>query len=418
MEESNNNYFVEHVFRHEYGKIVSYLTHKFGPSNLEKIEDAVQESLIKAMQVWGYKKPPQNPTAWLLRVASNHLIDNIRRGKKMTLAEDNLDFNNEKSMPEEVKLDHQVNDSQLKMIFACCHPSISKEYQIILSLKLIGGFGNKEIARALLKKEEAVAKSFTRAKNRLKDHVQTLEIPVELGLKSRLNIVLRIIYLLFSEGYSTTSGENLIKKDICMEAIRLALLLSNNKYCDRPEVHALIALMCFHVSRFDARIDGYGEMVDLEHQNRNLYHRDLIQEGIRHLESASVPTAPSDYHLQATISYYHCTAPSFEETDWKHILKLYDLHLQRQYSPIVELNRIVPLYKYSGAEKALIALRNFEKSPHYIGNALFYAIKADILRDLKKVEDSKEAFNKAISLTHNELEKKHLGKKLRILESK
>lgn len=203
-----------------------------------------------------------------------------------------------------------------------------------------------------------------------------------------------------------------------MEAIRLALLLSNNKYCDRPEVHALIALMCFHVSRFDARIDGYGEMVDLEHQNRNLYHRDLIQEGIRHLESASVPTAPSDYHLQATISYYHCTAPSFEETDWKHILKLYDLHLQRQYSPIVELNRIVPLYKYSGAEKALIALRNFEKSPHYIGNALFYAIKADILRDLKKVEDSKEAFNKAISLTHNELEKKHLGKKLRILESK
>ncbi|WP_273568883.1 RNA polymerase sigma factor [Maribacter halichondriae] len=238
-----------------------------------------------------------------------------------------------------------------------------------------------------------------------------------MGLKSRLNIVLKIIYLLFSEGYATTSGENLIKKDICLEAIRLALLLSNNKYCNRPDVHALIALMCFHVSRFDARIDDQGEMVDMEHQNRNLYNKDLIQEGIRHLEDASVPSDPSDYHLQAAISYYHCTAPSFEETDWKRILKLYDLQLQRQYSPIVELNRIVPLHKVFGPNAAVGALQNFERSSYFIKNALFYAIRAEVLYELKNLKDSRKAIKEAIKLTHNELEKKHLSKKLRVLES-
>ncbi|WP_273568882.1 sigma-70 family RNA polymerase sigma factor [Maribacter halichondriae] len=164
MEQSKNNHFVAHVFRHEYGKIISYLVHKFAPSYLEKIEDAVQESLIKAMQVWGYKGPPKNPTAWLLRVANNQLIDSLRRDKKIIFDENDRSLEKEKTMPDEIELDYTINDSQLKMIFACCHPSLSKEYQIILSLKLIGGFGNKEIARAMLKKEEAVAKSFTRAK--------------------------------------------------------------------------------------------------------------------------------------------------------------------------------------------------------------------------------------------------------------
>ena len=408
---------VEHIFRHEYGKIISLLTHKFGPSHLERIEDAVQDSLIKAMHLWGYKEPPQNPTAWLLRVANNELIDRLRRDKKMVASDVAPFFEKAMTAPEELELNDMINDSQLKMIFACCHPTLSQEYQIILSLKLIAGFGNAEIAKALLKKEETVAKSYTRAKKRLKDNVTTLDIPIELGLKSRLAIVMKIIYLLFSEGYVASSGTTLIKKDICLEAIRLALLLTKNKYCNQPDVHALIALMYFHTSRFDARIDATGDMVDLENQDRRRYDFELIDNGIRHMELASTVETISDYHIQAAISYYHCIAKDFSSTDWKGILELYDLQLRRQYSPIVQMNRIVPFHKVFGAEKANEELQKYEKSPHFIGNALFYAIKAELLTDLRDLQSSRRALLKAIELTKNTLEKRHLEKKLMALES-
>ena len=416
MGKANSQALVEHVFRHEYGKIISLLTHKFGPSHLERIEDAVQDSLIKAMQVWGYKEPPQNPTAWLLRVANNQLIDRLRKDKKMVASDLEPFFKKATATSKEVQLNDIINDSLLKMIFACCHPSLSQEYQIILSLKLMAGFGNSEIARAMLKKEETVAKSFTRAKRRLRDKVKTLDTPIELGLKSRLNIVLKVIYLIFSEGYAASSGTVLIKKDICLEAIRLARLLTNNKYCNQPEVHALIALMYFHTSRFDARIDGLGNMVDLENQYRKLYDSELIKKGIQHMEEASSSPPISDYHIQAAISYNHCTAKNFSQTDWKAILRLYDLQLQRQYSPIVQLNRIVPFHKVFGAKKANQELQEFEKSPHFMGNALFYAIKAEVSKDLKEYSKSKEALEKAIELTQNEQEKRHLKKKLMTLK--
>ncbi|MGI9550828.1 MAG: RNA polymerase sigma factor [Aurantibacter sp.] len=412
MKHSKSEALVENIFRHEYGKMISLLTYKFGPSHLERIEDAVQESLIKAMQVWGYKEPPQNPTAWLLRVAKNQLIDRLRKDNKM-VHEDTADlFEKELSVQEEVQLGDTINDSQLKMIFACCHPSLSQEYQIILSLKLIGGFGNAEIARAMLKKEETVAKSFTRAKKRLKDKVKTLESPIEIGLKSRLTIVLKVIYLLFSEGYAPSSGEVLIRKDFCMEAIRLALLLTRNKYCNQPEVHALIALMGLHTCRFEARTDREGQLIDLEHQDRSKYDRQLFNFGVEHLERAKTYGPLSDYHLQAAVSYYHCAAKTFSETDWEAILKLYDLQLQRQYSPIIQLNRIVPFHKVHGPQKALKELHEFEKSPYFLGNALFYALKAELLSELKDSKGSRAALKRAIDLTKNELEKKHLTKKL------
>ena len=201
MGNSENNVVIENIFRHEYGKIIAVLINKYGSHHLEKIEDAVQDALLKAMQVWGYKSTPEKPTAWLFRVANNNLIDLFRKQNK----EYAYDFKTVVSeiddviISKEMTLEDHINDSQLKMIFACCHPSISVEYQLILSLKLIGGFSNKEIAKALLKKEDTVAKSFTRAKKMLKDKIKTLEIPIEIGLTSRLNIVLKVIYLLFSE---------------------------------------------------------------------------------------------------------------------------------------------------------------------------------------------------------------------------
>ncbi|NER13117.1 sigma-70 family RNA polymerase sigma factor [Leptobacterium flavescens] len=412
MQTTGNKEIIENIFRHEYGKMIAVLVNKYGPSHLDKIEDAVQNALLKAMQVWGYQDTPQKPTAWLIRVANNSLIDMFRKEKYMQ--EDTGDTGNSENMaePEEMVMENRINDDQLKMIFACCHPSISEEYQLILSLKLIGGFSNKEIAKALLKKEDTVAKSFTRAKKMLKSKVKTLDTPIEIGLTSRLNVVLKVIYLLFSEGYAASTGEVMLKKDICLEAIRLALLLSRNKYCNKAEVQALIALMCFHTSRFEARLDKEMEAVDLEHQDRSKYDKDLIRFGIDHLETATeMGQTPSPYHLQAAVSYEHCIAPDFEKTNWENILHLYNLQLQYQYSPVIELNRIVPLAKVKGPETALKELQKYQKTDHFRETALFYAIKADIFRMLEDKNKMKTALEKAVALTKNTVEKKYFLKK-------
>lgn len=315
--------------------------------------------------------------------------------------------------PTEVHLDDVISDSQLKMIFACCHPSLSTEHQIILSLKLIGGFGNAELAKALLKKEGAVAKSFTRAKKKFKKEVQWPKVPVEMGLQSRLFVVLRVIYLLFTEGYSVTLGSQVLKRDICYEAMRLALLLRENPYCRHPNLEALIALMCFHAARFDARLDENGELVDLEHQDRSKYNQELIRIGMRHLRRAgNAESLSSNYHLEAAVSYYHCMAETFVATDWKSILQLYDLQLKAQHSPMVALNRIVPYQKVHGAEKALIELEALQKTTRYESSGLFYAIKAELLYEMGKKAEWKSSLKKAIDLTDNELVKRHLNRKL------
>ena len=410
---NQTNQKIDHIFRHEYGKIVSILVHKFGAQSLERIEDVVQDAFLKAMQVWGYKEVPNNPTAWLLRVSSNGLIDVFRREKKIQEHDEIHNLLSSLSVGEkEVSLNSVVNDSQLKMIFACCNPSLSTESQIILSLKLIGGFSNKEISRALLKKEEAVAKSFTRAKKKFKEKIKTLDIPVEMGLSSRISIVLKVIYLLFTEGYTPSTGEVVVKRDICYEAIRLALLLLENKSTNVSEGHALIALMCFHTSRFDARIDDQNELIDLEHQDRNLYDKKLIQIGMRHLYEAKERSSKNpSYYLQAAVSYYYCEAPSFLKIDWKSILKLYDLQLKYANSPIVRLNRIVPLYKVYGLEVGLETLLSMNKEGELKNNALFYSLKAQILSELNKTEEARKDLIIAINLTKNEMQKKHLKKK-------
>lgn len=406
---------VEHLFRQEYGKVVALLTHKFGTSHLEQIEDATQDTFVKAMQVWAYKSVPDNPTAWLYRVASNRLIDVLRRDKKVDLHDtERLSQHSGIEQNGDPALDATLSDSQLKMIFACCHPALSQEYQIVLSLKLIGGFSNKELAEALLKKEEAVAKSFTRAKKKFREAVKMLKIPVEMGLQSRLFRVLQVVYLLFSEGYAATSGTLIVKRDICYEALRLALLMQQNTYCQHPNLEALIALMCFHASRFDARLDDEGALVTLEHQDRSKYNQELIAIGMRHLERAGThDRTPSKYHLEAARSYYHSTAKSFVETDWKNILYLYDLQLKLEPSPMVALHRIVAFAKIHGAEKALGELRQLEQKNDFTDQALYHAIKAELYFDLGKTKEQRAALEKAIALTENELVKAHYQKKMK-----
>ncbi|MFD2567133.1 RNA polymerase sigma factor [Pseudotenacibaculum haliotis] len=411
MHQQNQNTTLDHIFRHEYGKIISILTHKFGPQNLEKIEDVVQDAFLKAMQVWGYKEVPQNPTAWLLRVANNGLIDVLRKSKKHQ-EHDHLKLPQDEVKPQEVILENAIQDSQLKMIFACCNPALSSESQLILSLKLIGGFSNKEISRALLKKEDAIAKSFTRAKKKFREHIKTLDIPVEMALSSRINLVLKVIYLLFSEGYTASTGEEIIKRDICYEAIRLALLLTENSSTDASETHALIALMCFHTARFDARTSDEGELIDLEHQDRSKYNKELIRIGMGHFRLAERKTSQNPlYFLQAAVSYTYCEAQNFEEIQWKRILHAYDLQLKYSYSPIIRLNRIVSYYKVYGAQKGLEVLEEIYKDCSLEENGLYHSIKAQLLHELSEYSKAKESYSKAIKYTKNEVQKKHLSKK-------
>ncbi len=417
MKSANQHSTLDHIFRHEYGKIIAILVHKFGPSHLEKIEDVVQDAFLKAMKIWGYQNTPKNPTAWLLKTVNNGLIDVFRKHQKMQNTEEVQElYKSASPIYEELNLQNSIQDSQLKMIFACCNPTLSSEYQIILSLKLIGGFSNKEISRALLKKEETVAKSFTRAKQQFKEKVRTLEIPIEMGLTSRISLVLKVIYLLFTEGYTATTGEVILKKDICYEAIRLALLMTENESTNVSEVHGLISLMCFHTSRFEARTDEEGNLVDLEHQDRGKYDQVLIRNGSYHFQIAKEKQAQNLlYFLQAAISYQYCIAENFQAINWQNILEIYDLQLKYSYSPILRLNRVIPFYKVHGAEKGLTVLEEIFEEGDFENRTLYYSILAQIHQELNNIKEAKASYVRAIELNKNEIQQRHLRKKLQML---
>jgi len=397
---------VDHFLRTEYGKAVSLLSNRFGGSHIELAEDAVQEALIKAMQTWPYNKVPDNPTGWILRVAGNKMIDQLRRDQKTA----------NEAIPEkfeELSINlESINDDLVRMIFACCHPSISEENQIILTLKILCGLSVREISCCLLKKEEAVAKAYTRAKKKFKVEEIKLVLPPANEIEKRLEIVLKIIYLLFNEGYKSTEGENLIREELCEEAIRLNAVLIDNEICDTPSANALMALMHFNASRFEARVDENGEMLNLENQDRSKWDKQLINNGIKYLEKATDSGTVNEYLIQAGINSFHCTAPNFEHTNWNGILDLYDMHVEINSNPIIQLNRIIPLEKVHGSILALAEINRLEKTSFFETYYLFYAIKAGVLENLNEKEESISSYTKAIGLTKNQREINYLNQKI------
>ena len=402
---------VDHFFRTEYGKAVSHLTSKFGASNLELAEDSVQEALIKAMQTWPYSQIPENPTGWIFRVARNKMIDQLRRNQKTNNQEVP---ERAEEMSDDLSLE-SINDDMVRMMFACCHPSLSQEYQIILTLKILGGLSIREISSSLLKKEETVAKAYTRAKKKFKKDEIKLILPPAHEIEKRLDMVLKIIYLLFNEGYKSAEGENLIRQELCEDAIRLNRVLLESEICNTPAANALIALMHFHSSRFASRTDEAGNVITLEDQDRSKWDQELIQQGLVYLNYASEEGAINEYLIQAAISATHCRAETFEDTDWDNILSLYDLQLQVTPSPIVELNRVVALEKVHGSLLGVKEIERLEATEFFDEYYLFYAIKSEMLRKLGNLDEAKHALEKAISLTKNEKERQHLSKKLQQL---
>ncbi len=403
---------IDHLFRHQYGSIVAGLSARFGLQHLEFVEDAVQEALIRAMRLWGHKGIPSNPEGWLYRVAYRQLIDRLRRENKTEAWVDREELSEESLL---VRTGKEIEDEQLQMIFACCNPKLAERDSLLLALKLIGGFSVAEIARALWLKEETARKSVQRARQHFRDRIPGLYIPAGKDLDRYLERVLKVIYLIFNEGYKASSGDDLIREDLCGEALRLALRLANHSYCSKAPVFALVSLMSFKASRFEARTGQEGELVVLEQQDRRRWNNELIQWGFYYFNRSSAGEEVTPYHLEAAIEFQYHIAPSHAEIDWQAILNTYQLLLNFRNDAFTRLNYLVILAKAAGAEPALTELEKLAQDLD--GHHLFHAVYASFAEELGQKEVARQHLQKAAGLTKNRVEQDYLQRRLAELQS-
>jgi len=352
---------VDHLFRHQSGKMIGALTRVFGARRLDLVEEVVQDALLRALEIWPYQGIPDNPSAWLIQVAKNRAMDVIRR--EVSLAEKLPELTHAlpaQTMPGESP---EVLDDQLSMMFLCCHPRLAREVQVVLTLKTVAGFSVREISRAFLAQEAAIAQRLVRGKRQIRDQHIEFEMPAGQDFRARLDSVLEVLYLLFNEGYSALEGDSLLRADLCEEAIRLAKLLAAHPLSDLPAVHAMLALFLFNSSRLPARVNDDGDLFLLRDQDRSLWDRSMIAEGLKQLDLSAAGDEISTYHLQAGIAAQHAIAPTYAQTDWAEIVSLYDQLYQLNPNPVVALNRAIALSRWKGAEEGIAALRAIEGDP-------------------------------------------------------
>jgi RNA polymerase sigma factor (sigma-70 family) len=412
----------DHLFRNEAKKMVSILTKIFGIENLETAEDVVQDTLLQAMNVWKLKGIPDNPSAWLFRVAKNKAIDIIRRNKHSV----QFDFSDKEKIlltseytltatMENFWKEEFIKDDLLRMMFACCHPQISKENQITLMLKTLCGFSTTEIAKAFLTNEDTVSKRLYRTKEFFRENKIKLTIPSIDEIKKRTDAVLNAIYLLFNEGYNSTNSEELIRKDVIAEAMMLCKLLTENDHTQQPEVFALMALICFHSSRSESRLTAEGEIILLPMQDREKWNASLIDEGNEYMNKAAFGDVVSAYHIEAAIAYEHCSAKLFKETNWKRILEYYEWLCKISPSPINELNKAVAVMELYGPERALHELQSINDKKKLESYYLYHSLLGEIYSRINNFSSAKQHFETAIQLTHSETERKMLKNKILVL---
>ena len=393
--------------------MVAALIRSFGTKHLEMAEDVVQDTLLKAMREWPFRGIPENPVAWLHRTARNGAIDRLRRDARgMELLKENAALLRSEwtlsATMSEVLNEATISDDQLRMIFACCHPSLPQEQQVALALRTLCGFSVPEIARAFVTNEETINKRLYRAREAFRA-LGRLELPPEEALLQRLDQVLAAIYLLFNEGYNATSHDDHIREDLIEEALRLADLLTRNAATDRPEVHALIALMLFHAARSSARLDPDGAIVLLQDQDRSTWDRELIVLATEHLDRSASGDRITVYHGEAAIASIHAHAPSFESTDWAQIVRIYDQLLLADPSPVVQLNRAIAVAQLNGPGAGLAAM---EEINGLAGFHLYHAARGDLFRLLSRLDEARAEYELAVSLTRSPAETVLLQKKL------
>src|SRR5215813_5322445 len=407
---------VDHLFRHEAGKMVSYLIRIVGLGRLDLAEDVVQDTLCRALETWSVHGLPDNPPAWLMRVARNRALDLLRRDDQFRHFTPEITYllNLQENLPvEALAFEKEIKDDQLRMMFSCCHPELSTEAQVTLILKTLCGFSVSEISYALLAGEDAIEKRLRRARKLFRRSGIFLEIADSSEIRARMDAVYQAIYLLFNEGYHSSRSDRTAPEDLCLEAIRLALLLSEHPEGGKPKTYALLALLCFHAARLHGRRDDDGSLIQLEHQDRSKWDRDLIGRGFHFLEKSSVGTELSEYHLEAAIAALHCAAPTYEKTEWGKILELYDLLYSLKPTPIVALNRAIAMGNALGPEEGLAELSKIPDPDKLKDYPFYQAAQGEFHLLAGRTAEAAKNFEKATKLARNRSEKEFFERKLK-----
>jgi RNA polymerase sigma factor (sigma-70 family) len=406
---------IDHLFRHHSGQMVSVLSRLFGFEKLDLIEDAIQDALIRALKTWSFKGIPENPRAWLIQVAKNRIIDQLRRSNKFEVSGE--DFENVAKyiettvLTDSIKFENEIKEDVLQMMFACCHPIISPDSQVALTLKTVSGFSVGEISAAFLSNSETVAKLLTRAKQKIRERKITPEIPKPQELKPRLDSVIKVLYLIFNEGYNAFNGENLIRNDLCFEAIRLGKLLTHNDLTKLPKIHALLALFFFQTARLNARFDEKGDILLLAEQNRELWDKKMIAEGLKHFKLSAQGDEISDIHIESEIAAIHTLAKDFDSTDWQRILDCYEKLYDKTLSPIVALNKFIALSKVKGAKIAIEELEKLKDNASLKNYLPFYIALGELQKETDQKKLATESFQKALNLANNDVLRRFIKNK-------
>ncbi len=394
------------LFRRRAGQLTATLARVLGLEHFDLVEDVVQDAFVRALRTWPTAGIPDNPGAWILTAAKNRAIDVLRRQGRWREKRDELERSILPPAVPQVGAEHtllayfsdEIEDDELRLIFAMCHPALSRDAQVALTLKAVCGLGTEEIARAFLTSKPTIAQRLVRAKRTLRDARVVLEIPAANDLPERLASVLEVLYLMFNEGYSATAGDHLVRSELCAEAIRLAETLAGHPRVGGPPVHALAALFLFQAVRLPARTAAGGDLLPLAAQDRSRWDRRVIRRALEHYRRSAGGSDVTSYHLQAEIASCHTLAPRFEETDWNRILDCYDELVARDRSPVVALNRAVAVAHVQGPEAGLLLLAPLKEEASLKSYHRLFAVEAELLWRASRPSDAHRAVSKAISL--------------------